>query len=1094
MRSMVRRQLTVAAGLSLWGLLALSSSPAEAACAQPMARVVSFDNAVQLKEASSGVFVAVAMNAPVCEGDSIRVGGFSRATVAFLDSGLRLTIEQNTEWVVRQPRVPGRSIIELIRGAILFFTSRPRSLDVQTPFVNAAVEGTEFLVRVADNRAEINVLEGTVALTNDSGQLTLTGGQSGQAVAGQAPQRINIRPRDAVQWALYYEPVAPPTDSLAQLDRVQPADRDSQFYVRRASLRLGVGAVADARADIGEALRVEPGNGDAYALAAIIDVALNNREGALENGRRAVELRPQSVSARIALSYAFQTSFKLEAARDELLRIVPESRSQDGPQHAVALARLAELSLSLGDLDKAVDAAGRAVAVAPNLARPQTVLGFVELTRLHTSAAKAAFNNAISLESGSPLARFGLGLAMIREGDLRGGRSEIETAAALNVEDAIIRSYLGKAYFDEKNDTLAMRQFDLAKILDPRDSTAWFYDAIRKQTLNRPVEALRDLQKSIELNDNRAVYRSRFLLDEDLAVRGARLGRIYHDLGFENVALLEGWKSLAADPGNSSAHRLLADNYLALPRHEIARDSELLQSQLLQTVNINPVQPRLADNGFGFLDDSGVSAVGFNEFTQLFATNQIRLLGDGVAGNQKTRADNLILSGLFDRWSYSVGQFHLNTDGVRQNDDLRQNIYNAFLQTDVSHRDSAQIEVRRTRSNSGDRSLLFDPQNFLTDFRSIGGTDDVRLGGRHAFSPSTFLIGSYVHRTLDSDFDTGFGVKVLTRETANFFEARVLNDWRFVNVTAGVGSYQGNLRETISIGPDQSPAEAIDVRHTNAYVYSDVKLPRGAVVSGGLSREAFSDGQLNRKPWNPKFGFSVSLDEKTTIRAASVRTLKRTLISSQTIEPTQVAGFNQFFDDVNATGAWRHGLAIDRKLDATSYVGAEASVRKLVIPGFLSETRTVIEFHNEEQLARVYVHTAPTIWLALSTDYQVERLLRDEFGIIDGLAMSRAHKLRAEGRMFGTRGQMKGLFGRLRVTFVDQRGRFLDTTGTVVPGADRFSIVDASFGRKLWGQRGVVSVDARNLFDSRFRFQDSSPEQSTLVPKRLVTVRLTVVL
>jgi hypothetical protein len=89
---------------------------------------------------------------------------------------------------------------------------------------------------------------------------------------------------------------------------------------------------------------------------------------------------------------------------------------------------------------------------------------------------------------------------------------------------------------------------------------------------------------------------------------------------------------------------------------------------------------------------------------------------------------------------------------------------------------------------------------------------------------------------------------------------------------------------------------------------------------------------------------------------------------------------------------------------------------------------------------------------------------------------------------------MKGLFGRLRVTFVDQRGRFLDTTGTVVPGADRFSIVDASFGRKLWGQRGVVSVDARNLFDSRFRFQDSSPEQSTLVPKRLVTVRLTVVL
>ena len=62
--------------------------------------------------------------------------------------------------------------------------------------------------------------------------------------------------------------------------------------------------------------------------------------------------------------------------------------------------------------------------------------------------------------------------------------------------------------------------------------------------MNRPVEALQDLQKSIELNDNRAVYRSRLLLDEDLAARSATLGRIYTDLGFQQLALVEGWKSL----------------------------------------------------------------------------------------------------------------------------------------------------------------------------------------------------------------------------------------------------------------------------------------------------------------------------------------------------------------------------------------------------------------------------------------------------------------------------------------------------------------------------------------------------------------------
>ena len=151
-----------------------------------------------------------ALNAPVCQGDSIRVGEFSRATIAFLDSGLRLTIEQNTEFAVRPPRQAGRSFIDLVRGAILFFTRQPRSLDVRTPFVNAAVEGTEFLIRVEDNRAEVAVLEGTVAMANDQGSLTLTSGQSGQALAGQAPQRIDVRPQDAVRWALYYEPILPP--------------------------------------------------------------------------------------------------------------------------------------------------------------------------------------------------------------------------------------------------------------------------------------------------------------------------------------------------------------------------------------------------------------------------------------------------------------------------------------------------------------------------------------------------------------------------------------------------------------------------------------------------------------------------------------------------------------------------------------------------------------------------------------------------------------------------------------------------------------------------------------------------------------------
>ena len=52
----------------------------------------------------------------------------------------------------------------------------------------------------------------------------------------------------------------------------------------------------------------------------------------------------------------------------------------------------------------------------------------------------------------------------------------------------------------------------------------------------------------IAINDNRAVYRSRLLLDDDLAARGAALGRIYTDIGFQQLAVVEAAKSLSLNP------------------------------------------------------------------------------------------------------------------------------------------------------------------------------------------------------------------------------------------------------------------------------------------------------------------------------------------------------------------------------------------------------------------------------------------------------------------------------------------------------------------------------------------------------------------
>ena len=175
-------------------------------------------------------------------------------------------------------------------------------------------------------------------------------------------------------------------------------------------------------------------------------------------------------------------NFQLEEARAVLREAVERN-----PEDALAWARLAELEQMFGELGASRDAAERAVALAPELARTQMVLGFAALTRIDIDQAKAAFERAIALDSANPLPRLGLGLAIIRSGRPGDGRKEIEIAAALDPNDSLIRSYLGKAYFEEKRGPLDAEQFAIAKELDPNDPTPWLYDGIRLQTENQPV-------------------------------------------------------------------------------------------------------------------------------------------------------------------------------------------------------------------------------------------------------------------------------------------------------------------------------------------------------------------------------------------------------------------------------------------------------------------------------------------------------------------------------------------------------------------------------------------------------------------------------
>ncbi len=176
----------------------------------------------------------------------------------------------------------------------------------------------------------------------------------------------------------------------------------------------------------------------------------------------------------------------------------------------------------MGRRREATQVAEQARQRAPNDAMVNTVWGFLQLANNRIDEAREAFQTAIAQDSTIGLPHVGLGLALFRRNQTEAAVDEIRKATLLEPQVSLYNSYLGKAFYEIKDDRRAEKYLELAKQLDPRDPTPWLYDAIRLQSINQPIAAVENLQKSIELNDDRGVYRSRLLLDEDLAARATR--------------------------------------------------------------------------------------------------------------------------------------------------------------------------------------------------------------------------------------------------------------------------------------------------------------------------------------------------------------------------------------------------------------------------------------------------------------------------------------------------------------------------------------------------------------------------------------------
>jgi Flp pilus assembly protein TadD len=1093
-------------------------------CAPAVARVVSIEGAVEVRRAGQSQWQAVsASSVGLCGGDGVHVAARSRAAITLQpETTIRLDQFTTVTLTVR----PDETVVELhlddrvapaARGRSCgagYFTSRfPRRFRVLTPFVNATVEGTEFEVALACTAARVSVFEGKVLAEAPAGKARLDPGHSvGASASGMGSVSVAARPVDAVAWAIHYprladRPAAPAEDCAG----LAPPSREACEMDRSEAL-LGVGRIDEARA----VLEASAGSSaEVLALRAVIAVARNERDDALGLARRAVGLAPRSLRALLALSYAEQAGFDIDAALGAARRAADAH-----PASALARARVAELLLSVGKSREAEAAAQAAIAADPKEPRGHLVAGFALLASARTAAAREAFALAADLAPGDPLPRLGLGLALIRDGRLTEGREQFEIAVALDPVDSLVRSYMGKAYFDERDRgriALAGIQFDAAKTLDPNDPTPWFYDAIRKHATNRPGEALMDLTRSVELNDNRAVYRSRLLLDEDQSARAASQARISSELGFDQLAQAQSSRAISFDPGGFPAHRNLAESYLLLPRYESARVSEVLQSQMLQPVTAVPFSPRLSETRAPILENEGPVTPSFQEFNPLLERDRAAFYLSGFAGTDRTFGDELMAAFVRGRHGLRLGQYHAQTDGFRPNNDLAQYIRTLYYQFDLDDRNSLQAEYRNTSIANGDVRLNFDPGNYSTNRRDALATELYRAGFRHSENASAHWLAALTRQRRNSQLDdlsysaTGFGAPFdlayqSTRDRvesdAYTAELQHLRDLDRVHVAAGMGATR------ISKSVDTSGVGGIvgdpffdtpfgdqyrtTPEHYNGYAYFSWRVSSAAQLVTALSYDHYNDLAFDKERWNPKLGVVWNLGAATTVRVAAIQTLKRPFAATQTLEPTQVAGFNQFFDDVDGTDAKRFAGAIDHRFGERWFAGVELSGRALEVP-VTTTTGTLARVEDrEERLYRAFVSGLVTREFGVSAEYSYDDQRRN---IPDSLVDAFPHRVTTQLAPLRASWYLaNGVFVRGTLTLVDQS---IDTAagGALDRSRHRFSITDLMLGYRLPDGRGILSLEARNLFDREFGFQDTDfsgiPRMPLFRPGRMLMLRAT---
>jgi tetratricopeptide (TPR) repeat protein len=1052
-RKWTRRGKVVCTALALFLSFATKAQPVAPQFTNPPIVLTVEGTNVFIQRFGSNQWETAYANQVLAAKDRGRTGNRSRTSVRLSDLSV-MRISERSEFEI-QPLLDQKAEAEfsLLRGLLyLLNRDRPGKHRFVTPTATAATRGTEFTLEVeeATGRTILTVLEGEAELSNPAGSVIITSGEQGVAILGQQPTKTAvIDTTNVVQWCLYYPGILDLGD-LSFEPAEQAAISDSLTEYARGELLRALSAYPVNRNPDSDAEKIYLGalllSVGQVPQAESLLATLSNAAGPASRHRRLTDAlrsviavvkqydNPTALSPKfpfplptelLAASYFQQSQHKLNEALESARQAVKQS-----PRFAFAWTRIAELEFSRGNTRRAAEALEQSLSLAPRNAQAIALKGFLLAARNRISEATGYFEQAMAIDGGLGNAWLGRGLCRIRQGRAAEGRLDLQVAATTEPRRSLLRSYLGKGFSNDGDPKHAEKELRLASEIDAGDPTPWLYSALLLQQQNRINEGVQDLQRSQELNDNRQLYRSRLLLDQDRAVRGANLANLYRDAGMVDVSVREAARAVNSDYANYSAHLFLANSFNELRdpkqfdlRYETAWFTEYLVANLLAPV------------GAGALSQS----VSQQEYSRLFERDRLGVVSHSAYASHGEFIQRLVQFGTLGNSSYSAEVSYHWDDGWRPNNDLTEWTAVVDLKHQLTDQDGLYLQVTYDQAKFGDVGQRYSQSDFNRDLRIRERREPFIIAGYHRewspYSHTLFLVGR-LQDTLEKENPSEFapfffhasGAPIasfaplyldqqyrLEQEVYSAELQQILRyddhtfvfggRYQFSNMDVDNDEPSGVLSSGAPVMPGIVQSIASEMERRSIYAYDYWQVWPTLTLAGGVSYDwlrfprnysygPVSDDETSREQISPKAGFVFTPFTNTTLRGAWFRGLGGVSFEqSLRLEPSQVAGFNQAYRSIvpESVGGlslahefegW--GLSLEQKIGKGTFLGLSGEILSskvnrrvgavdFQVPGGISlvQTREILDY-RERTLTATFNQLLSDEW-SLGARYRISR-------------------------------------------------------------------------------------------------------------------------